>query len=179
MISRIYLLTSNSGLDTSTAHYQQGETRYKSPLRRPPLLHIKPGRQHHKGFGIQPQNYERQWPYEPLVRHKDVVDPAKLDVDLEAEVGKGLWGGFHHILDLDALCGHSQESVPNTLHFSCGQRKQMSTQAITITPLPAAPSGTGRERALQGRSQPSGASPKLFSPCSPQTHRTQVSSLAG
>lgn len=137
----------------------------------------KPGRQHHEGLGVQHQNYERQWPYEPLVRHKDVVDPAKLDVDLEAEVGKGLWGGFHHILDLDALCGHSQESVPNTLHFGCGQRKQVSTrQLISPAPLPAAPSGMGRD-------SPAGASPaepaQSPSLCWPQTHRTQVSSLAG
>lgn len=98
-----------------------------------------------RDLGNKPQKCERQQPYEPLVRHKDVVDPAKLDVDLEAEVGKGLRGGFHHVLDLDTLRGHSQEGVPNAFHLSCGQRKQMNTQAIGNAPLPAASSETGKE----------------------------------
>ena len=107
-----------------------------------------------RDVGNKPQHRERQRPYAPLVRHKDVVDPAKLDVDLEAEVGKGLRGGFYHILDLDALRGHSQEGVPDALHLGCGQRKQVNTQATSNAPLPAASSETGREIAAEEQRQP-------------------------
>lgn len=82
------------------------------------------------------------------MRHKDVVDPAKLDVDLEAEVGKGLRGGFHHVLDLDALRGHSQEGVPNTLHLGCRQRKHVNRQAMSKASLSL------KNRGESGRAQP-------------------------
>lgn len=133
-------------------------------------------------MGNKPPKRKRQQPYEPLVRHKDVVDPAKLDVDLEAEVGKGLRGGFHHVFDLDALCGHSQERVPNSLHLGCRQRKRVNRQATSTTPLPAASSETGRE------TMAGGAAPALLSKSKapllsrsplPQTHRTPVFSPAG
>lgn len=113
-----------------------------------------------------------QQPYEPLVRHKDVVDPAKLDVDLEAEVGKGLRGGFHHVLDLDALRGHSQEGVPNTLHLGCRQRKHVNRQAMSKASL-----SLKNGRKWEGRAR----AKSFSSPCLPlpQTHRTPVFSPAG
>lgn len=122
-----------------------------------------------RDLGDKPQKCERQQPYKPLVRHKDVVDPAKLDVDLEAEVGKGLRGGFHHVLDLDTLRGHSQEGVPNALHLSCRQRKQMNTQAISNAPLPAASSETGKEITAGGAEPalPSQSKAPLLSPLTP------------
>lgn len=126
-----------------------------------------------KDLGNKPQKCERQRLYEPLVRHKDVVDPAKLDVDLEAEVGKGLRGGFHHVLDLDTLRGHSQEGVPNALHLSCRQRKQMrkqmNTQAISNALLPAASSETGKEITAGGAGPalPSQSKAPLLSPLTP------------
>ena len=52
-----------------------------------------------------------------MVRHQDVVDAPQLDVDLQAEVGEGLGGGLHHVLHLDTLGGHAQESVSHTLHL--------------------------------------------------------------
>lgn len=93
------------------------------------------------------------------MRHKDVVDPAKLDVDLEAEVGKGLWGGFHHVLDLDALRGHSQEGVPNTLHLGCKQRKHVNRQAMSKASLSL------KNRGESGRAEPEqNPSPPLLAP---------------
>ncbi len=43
----------------------------------------------------------------PLMRHQDVVDAAEFDVDFEAEVGERLRRGFHHVLHLNTLSGHS------------------------------------------------------------------------
>lgn len=53
----------------------------------------------------------------PLVRDQDVVDATQFDVDLEAEVRKGLRRRLHHIFDLDTLGSHAKEGVSNTLHL--------------------------------------------------------------
>ena len=47
-------------------------------------------------------------PYLPDTRHEYVVDSSQFHVDLEAEVGEGLWWGSDHILHLYTLCRHSQ-----------------------------------------------------------------------
>lgn len=117
-------------------------------------------------MGIKSQNHERQELYAPLVRHEDVVDPPELDVDLEAEVGKGLRGGFHHVLDLDTLRGHSQEGVPNTLHLGCGQRKQMSTRQSAMCRCQQHPWKQG-EKPQQEEHRGKGP---LLSPLAPAPH---------
>ena len=48
----------------------------------------------------------------------DGVDSGQLHVDLEAEIGEGLWGGFVDVLSLYALRRHAQHGVSNTLHLS-------------------------------------------------------------
>ena len=45
----------------------------------------------------------------PDGRHQDGVDSTQLHVDLEAEIGEGLWGGFVDIFSLHALCPYSQD----------------------------------------------------------------------
>ena len=50
-------------------------------------------------------------------RHQDGVDSGQLHVDLEAEIGEGLWGGFVDVFNLHALCHHSQVCVSYTLHL--------------------------------------------------------------
>lgn len=56
------------------------------------------------------------------MRNQDVIDASQLDVDLEAEVGEGLWGRLHYVLHLHALGGHAQEGVSHPLHLSWGFR---------------------------------------------------------
>lgn len=126
--------------DMSQPHYKVGQNCSSKSYFKQPTGHLFQVGSTTRDSGNQPQKRERL--YKPLVRHKDVVDPAKLDVDLEAEVGKGLRGGFHHVLDLDALRGHSQERVPNALHLGCGQKQMnMNTQASSN----AASSEAGKE----------------------------------
>lgn len=55
----------------------------------------------------------------PALWKKNVVDSTQFDINLEAEVGKGLRCGFLYILHLDTLRGHAKNSVSNTLHLSC------------------------------------------------------------
>lgn len=49
--------------------------------------------------------------------NQDVVDATQFSIDLEAEVGKRLRGGLYHVLHLDTLGCHAQQSVSNTLHL--------------------------------------------------------------
>lgn len=62
----------------------------------------------------------------PALRQKDVVDSAQLDIDLETEVGEGLWSGLLHVLHLHTLGGHAQHRVAHTLDFGCRDRGQRS-----------------------------------------------------
>jgi len=50
--------------------------------------------------------------------HQNGVDSAKLHVDLEAEIGEGLWRSFVDILGLNTLSCHSQDGVSHPLDFS-------------------------------------------------------------
>lgn len=70
----------------------------------------------------EPNPVERVGESLPLVGHQDIVDSPQLDIDLEAEVGEGLGGRLHHVLHLDTLSGHAQESVSYPLHLRCGTR---------------------------------------------------------
>lgn len=53
----------------------------------------------------------------PLMGYQNVVDATQFSIDLEAEVGECLRGGLHHILHLDTLGCHSQQSISNTLYL--------------------------------------------------------------
>lgn len=53
----------------------------------------------------------------PALWKKNVVDSTQFDINLEAEVGKGLRCGLLYILHLDTLCSHAKNSVSNTLHL--------------------------------------------------------------
>ena len=54
----------------------------------------------------------------PDVGDQYAVDASQLNVDLQAEVGKGLGRGTVHVLQLHTLRGHAQLCVPYTLHLS-------------------------------------------------------------
>ena len=60
----------------------------------------------------------------PALGQQDVVDPAQLDVDLQAEVGERLGGGLLHVLHLDTLGGHAQHRVPHALHLGWDSDRQ-------------------------------------------------------
>ena len=51
------------------------------------------------------------------VGQENGVHSSELDIHLQAQIGKSLWGSLDHILGLDALCGNSENSVTDTFHF--------------------------------------------------------------
>lgn len=67
--------------------------------------------------------------FRPQGRHKDRVDPAQFDVDLQAEVAESLRRGFVHVFPLHALSGHPEDRVADALHFGCGVRRGVSRKA--------------------------------------------------
>lgn len=80
-------------------------------------------------------------PASPPLGQQDVVHASQLDVDLQAEVGQGLWCGPLHVLHLHTLCGHPQHRVPHALDLGCGARKTHTLAALPSTSSPARPSG--------------------------------------
>ncbi len=57
----------------------------------------------------------------PRGGHQNRVDAAQLHVDLQAEVGEGLWRCLVHILRLHALRRQSEHDVTDAFHLGCTQ----------------------------------------------------------
>ncbi len=64
---------------------------------------------------------------------QDGIDAAQLHIDLQTEIGEGLWRGLVHILHLYALGRHAQEGVSHPLHLRVHRRLPCSIPDSKIT----------------------------------------------